>query len=57
MEAVTITSLLTDAVGVVTSGIGSVWTLITSNPLAATFAGVSILGVCIGLFGAIKQSV
>lgn len=56
MEGVTIATLLTDAVSVVTSAVGSVWTMATGNPLLAFGIGVSILGVGIGLFAGLRRS-
>lgn len=57
MEGVTIMQLLTQAVEVITSAVGSTWELIVSNPMASLFAGASVLGLGIGLFGAIKKAV
>lgn len=57
MEANTIMTFLTDAVEVVTSAVGSVWTLATSNPLIAFGVGVAILGTGIGIFSALRQNV
>lgn len=56
MEGVTIATLLSDAVTVVTSAVGSVWTMATGNPLLAFGIGVSILGVGIGLFAGLRRS-
>lgn len=56
MEGVTIATLLSDAVSVVTSAVGSVWTMATGNPLLAFGIGVSILGVGIGLFAGLRRS-
>jgi len=53
----TIGTLLESATSVITSAFESVWGLVCANPLAATFAGVTILGLAIGIFSSIKQAV
>lgn len=53
----TIATLLQNATTVITSAFGTVWDLVCANPLAATFAGVTILGLAIGIFSSIKQAV
>ena len=57
MEGTTIATLLTSAVEVMTTAVGSVWQLIISNPLASLFVGLSVIGCGIGLFSSIKQAV
>jgi preprotein translocase subunit SecF len=57
METTTIATLLENATTVITSAFGTVWDLVCANPLAATFAGVTILGLAIGIFSSIKQAV
>lgn len=40
---------ITSGVSTVTELVGSVWTLMTSNPLVMVFVGASLLGVAVGI--------
>ena len=42
-------STITSGVSTITSLVGDVWTLMTSNPLVMVFVGASLLGVAIGI--------
>ena len=53
----TIATLLTGAVEVMTSAVGSVWDMVIANPLASLFVGISVIGCGIGLFCSIKKAV
>lgn len=48
--AVTVASLLGDAVTTLTTGVSSVWTLITSNVWMEFVVGVSVVSISIGIF-------
>ncbi|MBQ7002000.1 MAG: hypothetical protein IJN67_13345 [Oscillospiraceae bacterium] len=45
---------ITAGIETITTVVGSVFTLITGNPLLAAFAGAGLLVVGIGVFSAIK---
>ncbi len=49
-------TFLSDAVTVLTSAIGSIWTLATSNPLIAFGVGVTVVGVAIGVFTSLRHA-
>ena len=40
---------ITSGVSTITEVVGSVWTLMTSNPLVMVFVGAGLLGVGIGI--------
>ena len=40
---------ITSGVSTITDVVGSVWTLMTSNPLVMVFVGAGLLGVGIGI--------
>ena len=56
MEGTVVTGMeqITAAMDTVTTVVGSVFTLITGNPLLAAFAAAGLLGVGIGVFSAVK---
>lgn len=47
---------VTGAMSNVTSVVGNVFTLITGNPLLATFAAAGLLVMGVGVYGAIKSA-
>lgn len=55
-EAVTVTSLLTEAGTAITSGIGIVWDIITANPVLALFVGASVVSLGFRFFRKAKSA-
>ena len=56
VEEVVVTGMteITAGIETITTVVGSVFTMITGNPLLAAFAGAGLLAVGIGVFSAIK---
>ncbi len=44
------------AIDILTSAIGSIWTMATANPLIAFSIGVTIVGVAIGVFTSLRRA-
>lgn len=47
---------ITTGIGVITTLVGDVFTMITGNPLLAAFVGAGLLGSGIGVFRKLKSS-
>lgn len=56
VETVTIASMLKDATDVLTTGVGTVWTLVTGNPLLCLFVGASVLTLGFSFFRKAKRA-
>lgn len=54
--AVTAATLLSEATTIITSGIGSTWDIITSNPMLTIFAGSSLLAIGFRFFKKAKRA-
>ncbi|MBQ7915965.1 MAG: hypothetical protein IJ315_04170 [Firmicutes bacterium] len=56
MEETVVTGMesIISGIETVTTVVGNVFTLITGNPLLASFAAAGLLGIGIGIFSAIK---
>ena len=47
---------ITTGMGVVSTAVGDVFTMISGNPLLAAFAASGLIGVAIGVYSAIKNA-
>ena len=56
MEETVVTDMesILEGLETISTVVGSVFTMITGNPLLATFAGAGLLAVGIGIFSAVK---
>lgn len=48
--------MLKDATDVLTTGVGTVWTLVTGNPLLCLFVGASVLTLGFSFFRKAKRA-
>ena len=49
MDGASSGTAITSGVSTITELVGSVWTLMTSNPLVMVIVGASLLGVAVGI--------
>lgn len=52
----TVASLLSSATTTLTTGVGSVWTMMTGNPLTSLFVGAAVLSMGFAFFRKVKRA-
>ena len=54
--AVTVATLLSSATSTLTTGVSSVWTMMTGNPLTSLFVGAAVLSMGFAFFRKVKRA-
>ena len=52
----TVASLLSSATTTLTTGVSSVWTMMTGNPLTSLFVGAAVLSMGFAFFRKVKRA-